>query len=397
MSTLQVRATHARNSIWALFFTLGVLAMAWVPRIPEIKLSLGINNGQFGLLLLSSSTASIFGTQFVGRLVHRFGSKSILRFVTIGLPVGVALISRSTHSVIAMGFSLFFMAFNLVSMDLSINVQAVAIENHLGRRYMSSFHGMWSVGALTSTLFGGAVAHFISPETNLLLIAVAGVIAHLYILRFVLGNNEDGHEGDDEATSKISLFSKKYFILWLFGFGMIGALLPEGAVSDWSALLLKENMGIGKGLNATGFGCFALAMVASRLTGDKILTALGPEKTVKLGGYIGGLGMGIGIAIGVPLSHHHPMPALIIVNLGFILAGLGIGPLIPAMVVAAAAIPGIAPSVALSRITIIGMAAYFVGPSLIGGLAQLFNLPLAMFFPVATLIFAGWLSRSLKD
>ena len=371
--------------------------MAWVPRIPEIKLSLGINNGQFGLLLLTSSTASIFGTQFVGRLVHRFGSKSILRFVTIGLPVGVALISRSTHSVIAMGFSLFFMAFNLVSMDLSINVQAVAIENHLGRRYMSSFHGMWSVGALTSTLFGGAVAHFISPETNLLLIAVAGVIAHLYILRFVLGNNEDGHEGDDEATNKISLFSKKYFILWLFGFGMIGALLPEGAVSDWSALLLKENMGIGKGLNATGFGCFALAMVASRLTGDKILTALGPEKTVKLGGYIGGLGMGIGIAIGVPLSHHHPMPALIIVNLGFILAGLGIGPMIPAMVVAAAAIPGIAPSVALSRITIIGMAAYFVGPSLIGGLAQWFNLPLAMFFPVATLIFAGWLSRSLKD
>ena len=121
MSTLEVRATHARNSIWALFFTLGVLAMAWVPRIPEIKHSLGINNGQFGLLLLTSSTASIFGTQFVGRLVHRFGSKSILRFVTIGLPVGVALISRSTHSVIAMGFSLFFMAFNLVSMDLSIN------------------------------------------------------------------------------------------------------------------------------------------------------------------------------------------------------------------------------------------------------------------------------------
>jgi len=397
VSTLEVRATHARNSIWALFFTMGVLAMAWVPRIPEIKHSLGINNGQFGILLLTASTASAIGTQTVGRLVHRFGSKSVLRVVTIGLPLGILLVSQSTHSIIEMAFALFFMAFNLVSMDLSINVQAVAIESHLKKRYMSSFHGMWSVGALTATLFGGAVAHYISPETNLLIVAIAGVIAHLYILRFVLSNDEDGHEGDTESIGKIPLFGKKYLVLWLIGFGMIGALLPEGAVSDWSALLLKENMGIGKGLNATGFGCFAFAMIVSRLTGDKILTALGPERTVKLGGYIGGLGMAIGIAIGVPLSHHHPMPALIIIDIGFLLAGLGIGPMIPAMMVAAAALPGIAPSVAMGRILIIGMAAYFIGPSLTGGLAQWINLPVAMFFPVATLIFAGWLSRSLKD
>ena len=91
------------------------------------------------------------------------------------------------------------------------------------------------------------------------------------------------------------------------------------------------------------------------------------------------------------------MPALIIIDIGFLLAGLGIGPMIPAMMVAAAALPGIAPSVAMGRILIIGMAAYFIGPSLTGGLAQWFNLPVAMFFPAATLVLAGWLSRSLKD
>ncbi len=376
---------------------MGVLSMAWVPRIPEIKRSLGINNGQFGLLLLTSSTASILGTQFVGRLVHHFGSKTVLRVVTLGLPIGVILISRTTHTIFGMAFALFFTAFNLVSMDLSINVQAVAIENHLGRRYMSSFHGMWSVGALTATIFGGSIARIAAPETNLLIIGIAGALANTYALSFSLSNAEDGHEGDSEATGKIPLFAKKYLILWLLGFGMIGALLPEGAVSDWSAILLKENMGIGKGLNATGYGFFALAMVISRLTGDKILTVLGPERTMKLGGYIGGSGLAIGIAIGVPLSHHHPMPALIIIDIGFLFAGLGVGPMIPAMMVAAAALPGIAPSVAMSRILIIGMAAYFVGPSLTGGLAQWFNLPVAMFFPAATLICAGWLSRSLKD
>jgi hypothetical protein len=51
----------------------------------------------------------------------------------------------------------------------------------------------------------------------------------------------------------------------------------------------------------------------------------------------------------------------------------------------------------MARVGIIGMGAFFIGPTITGGLAQWINLPVAMFFPVATLILAGWLSRSLKD
>jgi hypothetical protein len=47
-------------------------------------------------------------------------------------------------------------------------------------------------------------------------------------------------------------------------------------------------MGYDKGVNASGFACFALAMIVSRLLGDKLLIDLGPALTVKLGGYIGG-------------------------------------------------------------------------------------------------------------
>ncbi len=392
-----VSATKARNSIWILFFVMGILSMAWVPRIPEIKRSLGINNGQFGLVLLGSTIGAISGTQICGRLVHRYGSKTILRFVTLQMPLGVIFISLSTHSVVSIFFSLFFMAFGYVGIDVCVNTQAVAIEKHLNRRYMSSFHGLWSVGAFAATLFGGIVSHYISPQINLLSVGIAGAIINFVALQYVLSNRDDGHEGGGEATGKIPLFDKKYMSLWLIGIAFIGALLPEGAVSDWSAILLKENMGIAKGLNATGFGSFALAMIVARLFGDRVLAALGPVKTVRLGGYLGGIGMGLGIAIGVPLSHSHPLIALLIVNLGFIIAGLGIGPMVPAMMLGAAALPGIAPSVAMARIGIIGMGAFFIGPTITGGLAQWINLPVAMFFPVATLILAGWLSRTLKD
>ena len=44
-------ALRARNALWATFGIMGVVSMAWVPRIPEIKDALNLSNGQFGFYL----------------------------------------------------------------------------------------------------------------------------------------------------------------------------------------------------------------------------------------------------------------------------------------------------------------------------------------------------------
>lgn len=397
-SQVEYRANiRALWSIRLLFFVLGILMMAWTPRIPEIKMTLGVNNGQFGLVLLGSTIGATVGAQVCGRLVHMYGSKTVLRFVALQVPIGLLFMALSTHHVIMMTLSLFFAGFGTVGTDIVANTQAVEIEKILGKRYMSSFHGLWSVGTFIITIFGGLIARLLSPEVNMIAVAAIGLVINLWAISNALGDDRDGHEGESEAKSSIPIFGRKYLILWLLGIGMIGALLPEGSVSDWSGILLRENMGIGKGVNASAFACFALAMIVSRLTGDKVLNKLGPRKTVQLGGYGGALGMAAGIALGVPLSHSHKPLALVIVDLGFIIAGLGIGPMVPAMMLAAANLPGIAPSVALARIGLIGMGAYFIGPTVTGGLAQAFNLPVALAFPVATLFFAGWISRVFKN
>jgi hypothetical protein len=102
------------------------------------------------------------------------------------------------------------------------------------------------------------------------------------------------------------------------------------------------------------------------------------------------------MAIAIPLSNSHPLPAFIIVNLGFIAAGLGIGPMFPAFMLAASKLPGIAPGVALARVGVIGIAGYFIGPTITGLLADTFSLPVAMAYPVALLAMAGILSRVIK-
>ena len=51
---LYAMGIRARNALWASFFLLGFLGLAWIPRIPEIKTALDLSDGQFGLVLLAS-------------------------------------------------------------------------------------------------------------------------------------------------------------------------------------------------------------------------------------------------------------------------------------------------------------------------------------------------------
>jgi len=393
---LLASAKRARNGLWAMFFFMGVVSMAWVARIPEIRDANGLNNAQLGLILISSTIGAITGAQLSGRLVHTYGTKPILRIATVIMPIGLILMGTST-SPLTLIAGLFVMGLGYSSMDISSNIQAVIVEKHLGKRVMSSFHAMWSCGAFSTTVLGGAIAKHVSPRDNLVGVGIACFFLFIPSVLKLLPPELDEHSGGDEETeAKIPLFSKSVLPLWGIGIGLLGGLIAEGAASDWGAILLRDNMGFGIGVNASAFAVFALAMIVSRFLGDRMLDYFGPRKTVLLGGYIGGAGLGIGIAMGVPLSHSHPLPALIIVNTGFACAGFGIGPMFPAFILAASEIPGVASSVAIARVGVIGLAGYFIGPSITGALAQLTSLPVAMFYPISMLLLAGYQSHIIK-
>jgi hypothetical protein len=117
---------------------------------------------------------------------------------------------------------------------------------------------------------------------------------------------------------------------------------------------------------------------------------------VKYGGYLGGGLWGIGLLIGIPLSDSHKTLGLVIVCSGFAAAGFGMGPFFPAFNLAAASIPGIAPSVGLARVGLIAIAAYFGGPTIIGLIAEITSLPIAFAFPVLLYMVVGLQSKYIK-
>lgn len=394
---LYVLGIRARNALWASFFLLGFLGLAWIPRIPEIKNALGLSDGQFGLVLIASTLGSIPGAQLAGRAVHMHSSKIVVQISGVLLPVGVLIVGSAT-TVQLLVFGLFISGFNIAFMDIAINGQAVEIEKHTKGRWMSSFHGLWSVGAFSATLVGGLIANFVSPKMNLYIIGIFGLVTFQIVAHYLLPAEFDGHLGEpgEDNAGKVSLFGKESLILWALGIGLMCSLIPEGGAYEWAGILLQDHMGIGKGLNAAAATTFSLAMIASRLLGDRAFEKWGHVKTVKFGGYFGGGLWGLGLIIGIPLSDSHKTLGLIVVCCGFAAAGFGMGPFFPAFNLAAASIPGIAPSVGLARIGLIAIAAYFGGPTIIGLIAEVTSLPVAFAFPVLLYMVVGLQSKYIK-
>ena len=392
-----LRLTRARMAIWLIFFAMGMATMGWVPRIPEMKKYLHLNNGQFGLILLISSIGAAVGSQLSGRLVHKYGSNVITHAAT-NLMSGAIILLGFSHNAIFVVITLFFLGISYSSVDVCGNTQAIALEGLLKKRVMVSFHGAWSLGTLLASFIGSiAIKNSISPQTNFIALGVVAFIINLYANRNLLSKSEDGHKGSDESsTSKIPLFSKSVIPLWWLALGTVSSLIAEGSISDWSGILLHENFNFNTAVSSTAFTAFAFAMIISRFSGDYFLHKYGAATMIKFGGLIGGVGMAFGIILGWSIHTTHPVLALVVTNLGFFVAGLGIGPMFPSFVVTAGALKEIPPSVAVSRLAVVGMASYFLGPSIIGGLAQLVNLPTALLYPALLLFSLGFTYKKMS-
>ena len=315
--------------------------------------------------------------------------------------MGVLLMGLAPN-VYVLALGLFFMGLGSAAMDIPGNAQAVVIERLIGKKFLASLHGAWSIGTFAAALIGGAAATFVSPAINLGVLAATGMIVFIPLTERMLDATRDEHMGDEGKDEKrIPWFKSKVNLLWVFAFGSLGALVAEGASADWSGILLAEHMNIELGLTASAFASFSLSMIISRFTADALMDRFGAARVVFYGGVGGGAIWSASILIAVPLSQTasqtNNLLALVLINIGFFAAGAGIGPMFPAFIVGAAKVPGIPASLGIARISVISIAGYFLGPTVTGLISELTNLPTAFMYPGIALIVAGIAGRGLRD
>ena len=209
-----------------MFLIMGMSSMAWVPRIPEIKLELGLNDAQFGLLLAASSVGAVIGAQNSGKVVHAIGSKNVLRITQVVMPIGVITMG-ATMNVPGLTAGLFIMGLGYAGMDIAANSQAVVAEEALKKKFLASLHGAWSIGTFITALTGGLIAQVVTPSQHLIVAGLVALILFLPMSEQMMGREFDKHIGVQGTKSKMPWFGGKYWLLWAF------------AIDRWAALSLR--------------------------------------------------------------------------------------------------------------------------------------------------------------
>ena len=380
------RAGRARDgflrswlAIAALFCLLGFQYASWASRIPAIKARLGVSDGAIGLLLTVCGIGAAASFPLVATLMKRLGSRvlaAVSALVLAVFPLGLAV---APDYPVALVFACCD-GVAIACLDVAMNAQGARLETEYQRTVMSRLHATFSGG----TLAGALIASTVNALTSTLAVhfaVVAALIVALVAFAWpgLLPDERPDAEVPQEdqqtdtssvpGTSDASAQPRRKWIvlarvaLWL-GLAMAFGTIVEGAMSDWSALYLKNVVKASASVAPLGIAVFSVMMVTARLFADGWRTRWGDRRLVTFGSALAGAGLALAVLVG------GTGPAL----LGFACVGLGIAAVTPAIYVAAA---GQGTDV-LALVAAMGTVGLLAGPGIIGFIANAASLGWSM-------------------
>ena len=372
-------ANAARHAIMAIFLLHGVLLGGWVTHIPLAKDRLETGLGLFGIALLSFAAGAVIAMPIAGAMINRHGSAAVTWIAGLGfcaMLFGPALAPTLPVFMIA-GAAL---GACVGSMDVAMNAHGLAVEKTLKRPVMSGFHGGFSVGAAIGTIGGAWLMRSVGPHTQLLIISTICALGIYVCSRFFLPSTVDkGLSGSHFAWPTKATIG-------LGGLCFL-ALMIEGSVADWGAIMLKGRFTIDAASAAQAFGFYQTGMAVSRFAGDWLRQRFGAVPMVMISALITAAGTTAAlVAPSVPLS-----------LIAFIIAGIGIGNAAPVLFAGGGRLEPDAPGRGIAAVTSMGYAGFLAGPPLIGMVAEITNLQWGLGLTVAAALIIAARARMVKS
>lgn len=369
---------RARWAVGATFLLHGILIGAWVPHIPLAKERLEVGPAVFGLALLAIAGGAVVAMPVAGVMINRFGSAR-LTMIT-----GLLFCLAFFGPILAPNMSLFVLAgfamgMVIGSMDVAMNAHGIAVEKALKRPTMSMLHGGFSIGGMIGAFLGAALLKLYGEAWQAVITALICVTIQVVAARFYLPPNADrGLSGSHFAWPTRATI----------GLGLLCflALMIEGSILDWAAILMREKFVIDAGFAALGFGFYQGGMAVARLTGDWIRMRIGAVRMVVISALLA--------ASGTALALVAPSPWLAIT--AFVFAGLGLGNIAPVLFAGGGRLEPDAPGRGIAAVTTLGYTGFLCGPPLIGFAAQVTNLNTALFLTVGAALVIAIFARSVQ-
>lgn len=353
MNLLQKR----RLALGSLFFLAGLCFASWASRIPDIQMKFSLSEAQLGTLLLGLPIGSLTALPLAGWAVHKFGSRKVIILGGLGYMIFLPLIGFSNSLWMLIPVIVTYgMIGNL--MNISLNTQALALEDSYGRSILASFHGLWSLAGFTGAGIGAAMIYLdILPKFHYLFIAIIVLMVILLSQRFLV--NEERTEGGNGLVLR-----KPDDLLLRIGLIAFLGMLCEGCMFDWSGVYFKKVVEISPELVALGYVTFMGAMASARFISDRLNNRFGRIVILRISGILIFLGLILAVSFPTPTS----------ATFGFLLVGLGVASIIPISYSVAGRSKLYSPGVSLAMVSTISFFGFLIGPPLIGYIAEILNL-----------------------
>ena len=369
----------ARLAILISFLINGFSVGNFVSRIPDFKYELGISNGALGASLFCASIGVLAALRPTSRAAAKYGSGPIVRLSAFTLALAVPFVGL-LFNLLWFLFSLFIYGVLSSIHDLSINAHAAALEDKAGKRVMSRFHAMWSIGGLTGGAIGGVLTSFnVSILTHAIAIGCFIFLVALFTRNWFLPAEADQHVIEKHEKRKTP---RRFLILGLLG--LCGSL-GEGAASDWGGVLARETFEASTLMSALPYVFFSATMVIGRLSGDFLAHKFGVVKLLTWSGFISGVGLIAGLFAGNIYG----------IIIGWLLLGIGLSTVIPMMVSATGALANdkysgqVSAAEGVALVTGVAYFGFVIGPPLIGFMSEIITLRWAMLLPAVLAIIFG--------
>lgn len=347
-----------RLAVSLFYFCQGFAFASWASRIPDIKTSLDLSEGQLGTLLLALPLGQLLTMILSGQLVARFGSKLIL---VISVPLyGLALTNIGLASQ-AWHLGTFLFLFGIIGnmCNISLNTQAVSVEKFYGKPIMTSFHGAWSIAGFCGALVGLLMMNLqVGPYAHFWIVAI--------LIFFATASNAGHLLGGVESHSMVKrkLFARPEGVLLQLGIIGFCSMAAEGAMFDWSGVYFKDIVKAPTSLVVLGYASFMVTMATGRFLGDGLIARFGRKRVLQLCGLLISLGMFTSVLF----------PYLVPATLGFMLVGFGVSCMVPSVYSLAGQSKTVSAGIALAMVSSVSYLGFLIGPPLIGYIAELANL-----------------------
>ena len=349
----------------------GLTVGAFYARVPDFKNQLSVSNSALGIALLCIAAGVLIGLGFSGKQSAKRGSAPVTHYATYALGLSLLLVGPVVNYITLCVTFIIFGAC-LSTQDVAMNSHAIVLEHEADKRYMSTFHAMFSVGALG----GGALGGFLAQQEKSIMwqcafLAMLIFLANFFVRNMFLPADLDIHP--QEGKKKIK--KPKIFLI----VGLLGtcAAIGEGSAGDWGAILARDTFDASPFISTLPYICFSAAMVIGRLFGDRLASKYGPMKLIVGGGLVAGIGLGSGLLVG-------GMGGVIF---GWLAAGIGLSTVIPMLFSQAGEIAKsrfegqFAPSEGVAMVSGIAYFGFLVGPPTLGFLGDAIGLRWAMLVP----------------